>query len=190
MKTIDPKSYIIGVLCAALFLTLTGAKKQSDNLGDILVNSITVADDGLGLGGWIAVTDTSGNEAIVIGLDEDGGKVQVNNHDGKLIAFLASDDNGSGHLLTYDDDGRESAFVGTSVTGSGSVRTYSSTGKETTYLGTGMDGIGFLTTSNKDGVTTGYFGTNNKQNGMIIISDGGGKTRWGMDSGESKSSKE
>ena len=91
MKAIDPKSFIIGVLSTALLLTLTGAKKQSDNLGDILVNSITIADDGLGLGGWIAVTDTSGNEAIVIGLDEDGGKVQVNNHDGQLIAFLASD---------------------------------------------------------------------------------------------------
>ncbi len=190
MKTIDPKSFIIGVLCTALFLTLTGAKKQSDNLGDILVNSITVADDGVGLGGWIAVTDTSGNEAIVIGLDEDGGKIQVNNNDGKLIAFLASDDNGSGHLLTYNADGRESAFLGTSVTGSGSVRTYSATGNETTYLGTGMDGIGFLTTSNKDGVTTGYFGTNKKQNGMIIISDGGGKARWGIDSGEGASTKE
>ncbi len=187
MKTIDPKSFIIGVLCAALFLTLTGAKRQSDNLGDILVNSITVADDGIGLGGWIAITDTSGNEAIVIGLDEDGGKVQVNNHDGKLIAFLASDDNGSGHLLTYGAEGRESAFVGTSVTGSGSVRTYNSEGKETTYLGAGEDGIGFLTTSNKNGVTTGYFGTNKKQNGMIIISDGEGKARWGIDSGESDS---
>ncbi len=175
MKTIDPKSFIIGVLCTVLFLTLTGAKKQSDNLGDILVNSINVPDDGLGLGGWIAVTATGGNAAIIIGLDEDGGKVQVNNHDGKLIAFLASDDNGSGHLLTYDADGRESAFVGTSVTGSGSVRTYSAAGKETTYLGTGMEGIGFLPTSNKDGVTTGYFGTNTKQNGMIIISDGGGE---------------
>ena len=47
MRNIDPKSLCIGFLGAALIFTITGAK-QKKNLGDIVVNSITVLDDGYG----------------------------------------------------------------------------------------------------------------------------------------------
>ena len=41
MRNIDPKSLCIGFLGAALIFTMTGAK-QKKNLGDIVVNTITV----------------------------------------------------------------------------------------------------------------------------------------------------
>ena len=44
MRNIDPKSLCIGFLGAALIFTITGAK-QKKNLGDIVVNSITVLDE-------------------------------------------------------------------------------------------------------------------------------------------------
>ena len=47
MGNIDFKSTCIGFLGAALIFTLMGAK-QKKNLGDIVVNSITVLDDGYG----------------------------------------------------------------------------------------------------------------------------------------------
>ena len=47
MKNIDLRSLLIGILGAALFFILTGADDKK-NLGDIVVNSITVLDDGNG----------------------------------------------------------------------------------------------------------------------------------------------
>ena len=45
MKSIDPKSLIIGVLSTVLIFVLIGAKPQNKNLGDITVNSVKVVDD-------------------------------------------------------------------------------------------------------------------------------------------------
>ena len=47
MKNFDIKSLCIGFLSASLIFMLMGAKEKK-NLGDIVVNSITVLDDGYG----------------------------------------------------------------------------------------------------------------------------------------------
>ncbi len=47
MNNIDIKSFIIGALSTILFFLFLGAEKD-DNLGDIIVNSITILDDGHG----------------------------------------------------------------------------------------------------------------------------------------------
>ena len=64
MRNIDPKSLCIGFLGAALIFTLTGAK-QKKNLGDIVVNSITVLDDGYG--GFITAYNQDQKRTLYLG---------------------------------------------------------------------------------------------------------------------------
>ena len=45
MKFIDVKSAIIGVLITLLFLSIYGFKPETDELGHLVVKSITVEDD-------------------------------------------------------------------------------------------------------------------------------------------------
>ena len=47
MLNIDLRSFLIGGLCTALFFLISGFQKDA-NLGDIVVNSITILDDGHG----------------------------------------------------------------------------------------------------------------------------------------------
>ena len=51
MKNIDLRSILIGALGTTLFFVLLGADEavvDEGNLGDIIVNSITIRDDGHG----------------------------------------------------------------------------------------------------------------------------------------------
>ena len=45
MKFIDVKSAIIGVLITLLFLSIYGFRPETDELGHLVVKSITVEDD-------------------------------------------------------------------------------------------------------------------------------------------------
>ena len=45
MKVIDIKSIIIGILITLLFLAVYGFRSETDELGHLVVKSITVEDD-------------------------------------------------------------------------------------------------------------------------------------------------
>ena len=45
MKVIDPKSMLIGVLITLLVFTTLGLRPKTDELGHLVVKSITVEDD-------------------------------------------------------------------------------------------------------------------------------------------------
>ena len=92
MKKLDIRSVLIGVLCTALVFVLIGATSQSENLGDIVVNSIQVLDDGT------------------------GGFLKTYNADGKKTVNLGTNHGGGGHLETYNEHGVEVGYFGSGKT--------------------------------------------------------------------------
>ena len=88
MKIIDIKSLCIGFLSAALIITLTGANKKK-NLGDIIVNSITVMDDGY------------------------GGFITAYNQDQKRTLYLGTGEENNGYIQTFNKFQQPTAYVGT-----------------------------------------------------------------------------
>ena len=88
MKSIDIKSLCIGFLSATLIFTLMGAKKKK-NLGDIIVNSITVMDDGY------------------------GGFITAYNQDQKRTLYLGTGEENNGYIQTYNKFQQPTAYVGT-----------------------------------------------------------------------------
>ena len=48
MKVIDPKSLIIGALGTLLIFTAFGFRTQTDELGHLVVRSLTIEDDRIG----------------------------------------------------------------------------------------------------------------------------------------------
>ena len=157
MKKLDIRSVLIGVLATALVFVLIGATSQSGNLGDIVVNSIKVLDDGT------------------------GGFISTHNADGEKTSYLGTALDGSGRLKTFNADGIQTSYLGTGTNGIGKLSTYNADGKETSYLGTGIDGSGQLSTYNKHGVLVGYFGSNTDGDGVAVPYDRYGDFGWGVD---------
>ena len=84
---IDFKSLLIGVLTTTLFFVLSGFEDSSD-LGDIVVNSITIKDDG------------------------HGGFLTAYNQDQKRTLYLGTGKNENGYVQTYNKYEQPTAYIG------------------------------------------------------------------------------
>ena len=126
MKKLDIRSILIGVLCTALVFVLIGAKSQNENLGDIVVNSIKVLDDGTG--GFLSTYNADGIKTSYLGTAEEGtGLLKVMNE---------------GNIKTYNADGIKTSYLGTAVEGSGKLQTYNKHEVLVGYFGSNTDGDG------------------------------------------------
>ena len=141
MKVIDVKSVIIGALVTLLILSNLGFRTETDELGHLIVRSLTVEDD------RGVIMSYLGN-----------GYMQTYNQFGEPTLFVGTGKDGGGYMRVYNGSGDESAYVGTGRMGGGYIRTYNNSGKETTYLGTGSDNAGQLRIYNQEGETGAYMG--------------------------------
>ena len=157
------KGILTGASLILCFFMFVSAKSQSGNLGDILVNSITVVMDE-GKGGFITTFNGDGKKTTYLGTNETG-------------AGVLSVDN-VGTIYAYNADGKETVYLGTGQDGSGVLTTSDADGKRTAYLGTGEGGSGKLQTYNKHEVITGYFGSNKDNDGMAFLKDRYGDIGW------------
>ena len=78
MKVIDIKSIIIGILITLLFLAVYGFRSETDELGHLVVKSITVEDDrGVIMGylgnGYMQTYNQFGEPTLFVGTGKDGG---------------------------------------------------------------------------------------------------------------------
>ena len=90
-------------LTASVFIFMGS---QNKNLGDIVVNSISVQNDG--------------KEVVWLGTGKGGiGFLETYNADGKQTSYLGTGEGGGGHLSTYNADGKETSYLGTNKDGSG-----------------------------------------------------------------------
>tara|TARA_B100000579_G_scaffold225328_1_gene184489 strand:- start:289 stop:630 length:342 start_codon:yes stop_codon:yes gene_type:complete len=100
MKDIDIKSLFIGFLSAALIFILMGAKSNK-NLGDIVVNSITVMDDGYG--GFITAYNQDQKRTLYIGTgEENNGYIQTFNKFQQPTAYVGTNKDMDGILVLND----------------------------------------------------------------------------------------
>ena len=141
MKSIDLKSMIIGVLGTLLIFSTFGFRTQTDELGHLVVRSLTIEDD----------------KGVIMGYLGNG-YYQAYNQFGEPTLFVGTGKDGGGYLRAFNGNGDESAYVGTGRLGGGYIRTYSNSGKETSYLGTGSDNAGQLRFYNHIGETASYIG--------------------------------
>ena len=101
MKKLDIRSVLIGVLCTALVFVLIGAKSQSGNLGDIVVNSIKVLDDGTG--GFLITYNADGIKTSYLGTSESGfGFLKTFNKHGVFVGYFGSNTDGDGIISLLD----------------------------------------------------------------------------------------
>ena len=94
-------------LTASVFIFMGS---QNKNLGDIVVNSISVQNDG--------------KEVVWLGSSANGGgQLATFNADGKQTSYLGIGEGGGGHLTTFNADGKQSVFLGTHKSGVGILKT-------------------------------------------------------------------
>ena len=100
MNNVDKKSFLIGVLSTILFFLLLGAEKD-DNLGDIIVNSITILDDGHG--GFITAFNQDQKRTLYLGTGEEkNGYVQTYNKYEQATAYIGSNRDMDGVIVLND----------------------------------------------------------------------------------------
>jgi len=91
MGQIDIKSVLIGFLGSCLVFVLIGAddvEPSEGNMGDIIVNSITIRDDG------------------------HGGFITAYNQDQKRTLYLGTGKNENGYVQTYNKYEEPTAYIG------------------------------------------------------------------------------
>jgi hypothetical protein len=104
MKNIDLRSIFIGVLGTTLFFVLLGADEavvDEGNLGDIIVNSITIRDDGHG--GFITAYNQDQKRTLYLGTGkEENGYVQTYNKYEQATAYIGSNRDMDGIIVLND----------------------------------------------------------------------------------------
>ena len=92
MRVIDPKSIIIGVLGTLLIFATLGFRAKTDELGHLVVRSLTIEDDRGVIMGYL------GN-----------GYMQTYNQYGEPTLFIGTGKDGGGYMRSYNGNGDESA---------------------------------------------------------------------------------
>ena len=100
MNKVDIKSLMIGILGTILFFVLIGATEDG-NLGDIVVNSITIQDDGHG--GFITAFNQDQKRTLYLGTGkEENGYVQTFNKYEEPTAYIGSNREMDGIIVLND----------------------------------------------------------------------------------------
>ena len=130
-KQLDFKSVLIGVLSSVLVFTLVGAKDTPKNLGDIVVNSIKVMDDGTG-GGLISIHNNEGKQTVGFVNTKHGGLISIHNNEGTPTGILKNYEYG-GSLLIFNKEGEATANLGSGKEG-GRLLIFNKEGEPTVSL--------------------------------------------------------
>ena len=105
MKKVDLRSIMIGILGTTLFFVLVSADElvieYEGNLGDIIVNSITIRDDGHG--GFITAYNQDQKRTLYLGTGkEENGYVQTYNKYEQPTAYIGSNRDMDGIIVLND----------------------------------------------------------------------------------------
>ncbi|MBI89700.1 MAG: hypothetical protein CMG60_06385 [Candidatus Marinimicrobia bacterium] len=104
MSQVDIKSFLIGILFTTLVFVTIGAEdgeNSSGNFGDIVVNSITIKDDGHG--GFITAYNQDHKRTLYLGTGKEGnGYVQTFNKFEEPTAYIGSNRDMDGVIVLSD----------------------------------------------------------------------------------------
>lgn len=196
-------NYLNGFLTSLLlfcsFFVVMGAKYGgSQHFGDIIANSITIADKN-GFGGVLKVVDKEGNTLLAIkngsinvfneqnaavvdiktGIGgegviflKNGGNMNTFNENGLKTTSIGENSFGQGMISTFNINSKLTSSIGSVVGGSGKLSIFDNQGRETIHL------TKSLTTFNQDGKITGKYGTTNAGHGSVLLYDKFGNRGW------------
>ena len=94
MKVIDPKSMLIGALGVLLVLSILGLRPKTDELGHLVVRSLTIEDD-------------RGVIMCYLG----NGNMQTYNQYGEPTLFIGTGKDGGGYMRAYNGNGDELSLI-------------------------------------------------------------------------------
>tara|TARA_Y100000590_G_C15487156_1_gene926267 strand:+ start:58 stop:990 length:933 start_codon:yes stop_codon:yes gene_type:complete len=159
------------VVSAVMFM---GASDK--NLGDIVVNSITVMTKDDGTRGSIEIIDKNGKVAVgILSGSTSGGNIYISNRDGEYGTIILP-----GSISTYNDDVKETVLLGTAHNGSGFIKTFDADETEKVFLGAAVKGHGLIKTYDSDEKIKILLGAIDNS-GAIILNDSDGMSS-GLDS--------
>ena len=149
------KGILTGASLILCFFMLVSAKSQSKNLGDIIVNSVTVENENGSIVGrlksmnnnGVLYLNKSGTKKVSLALFADeklGGTLVTRNSNGEMVTFLGADSTGSGHLQIVKNN-RPSTTIGDDY-----IRLSSALGSASVVLRSDPDGSGAMQIYNGD----------------------------------------
>ena len=151
----------------------------SDNLGDIytIYNAagvvallIEVDDDG----GRLSTRNNDGNQVTFFGAGESGdGLVNVNKGNGDTVVFLNVDEDG-GRISTRNNDAQSVTLIAADTLGQGRFSTTNADGTQVTFLGADDEGEGLINLRNTSGDTVHFLSVDEDGGRIDVQSTNGG----------------
>jgi len=125
---IDNKSIIIGFFVCLSMLLIMGQKRG--NMGDIVVNSIIVEDDGSG--GFVRTLNKDNEETGYFGTGKGGEGIALfyNSNEGMVVAIGTAPNENGGALQIFNNSGSGVVLVGVKDNGDGGVSVDNQRGNE------------------------------------------------------------
>ena len=138
MRTLDTKSFIIGVLSSIIIFMNVGMRDTVENMGDIAVNSITVIGE-------------NNEKALFIGSGGSGnGYLKTYNKYGKTSSYLGTGGAGTGGFKIYNKDGKTLSFISGNKEGRGFIQISNSEGNSVASLSSNDNDVGSLLLKDKN----------------------------------------
>ena len=144
MKSIDFKSFVIGILSSVILFLLIGSDKKMNDLGNITVDQITIRKG-------LQILNKNDEKAVSIYNSKGGGGVlKLYNKFGKNTAYLGTGGGDKGGFKIYNKDGDEIAFMSSTKSNKGFLRIYNSNSKPAAVLSADENDAGLLTMKDQD----------------------------------------
>ncbi|MFB6258900.1 MAG: hypothetical protein ABEH38_09415 [Flavobacteriales bacterium] len=180
MERIDPKSFIIGLLSAAVvLLSLGAASDDNKKLGDVTVNSLTLKKDGKKLavlkgkkGAGQLMLYEGGRKLSAIGGENGSGGLALFEKNKPSVSLNSRKDGG---MLRFIKKGEPIVSVGNLVGGTEGIKLYGKDREQLAILD-GKEGKGYLKLY-ENGQTSAFIGSEEGEEGNLILLKNG-KVKW------------
>ena len=144
MKSIDFKSFVIGILSSIIIFLITGADNKMNEMGNITVDQITIRKG-------LQILNKNDEKAVSIYNSKGGGGVlKLYNKFGKNTAYLGTGGGDKGGFKIYNKDGDEIAFISSTKSNKGFIQVYNSDSKSVAKLSADENDSGILTLKDKE----------------------------------------
>jgi hypothetical protein len=123
----------------------------------------------------MAFMDKRGKLCVGIGLLPNGGKINVHNGNGKLVASMAATEDGDGTMGVCNRNGKPLAVIGADGEGDGEIDVHNRNGQVVASMGVGENGDGVVSVCNRNGKPSAVMGVNKNGDGVVGVLNRNGK---------------
>ncbi len=164
MKSIDFKSFIIGILSTTSFLLLVNSDSKMNEMKNLTVEQLTITKG-------LQIVNENDEKAVSIYSKAGGGVLKMYNKYGKNTAYLGTGGGDKGGFKIYNKNGDDIAFISATKSNKGFIQIYNSDNKSVAKLSADENDSGLLTLKDKNDAI--IFESNNiEQKGSSINMSG------------------